>query len=194
LRLESDHDIRSVEETNATARRRQLGLEWDHDENPKPDVIHTLLATRRAIVPYGPPDACYDDASSIALLYSGPEEPGPDRYAAVARRLQRDQMTRTLPGQDSELRTFPPLQTCAAWAVRWAPAGIVLIAACDGWEPSQDLQKLAEKKSVRIVIQPLSVIPQEFITRLRRRVFVSKTVRFHSDAEPLMTRLAQWRI
>jgi hypothetical protein len=194
LRLESDNDVRSVEETNATARRRQLGLEWDHDEDPKPDVIHTLLATRRAVVPYGPRDACYDDASSIALLYSGPEEPGPDRYAAVARRLQRDQMNRTLPGNDSELRPFPPLQVCAAWAVRWAPAGIVLIAACDRWEPSEDLLKLAEKRSVRMILQPLSVIPRELMTRLRRRVFVSKTVRFHSEGELLMTRLAQWRI
>ncbi len=92
------------------------------------------------------------------------------------------------------MRQFPPLQACAAWAVRWAPAGIVLIASCEGWEPSQALLDLAQKRAVRMIILPLSVIPQEMIARLRRRVFVGESLRFHPKGRRLLKRLAQWRI
>ncbi len=194
LGLESDGDVRSVEDVNSTARKRQLGLDVEPEQEPKADSIHTLLATRRSVVPLWCSHAVYDDETSIALLYSGPEPPGPERYDMVVRRLRPEQICRTEPFQDSELCHFPPLEVCSAWAVRWAPAGIVLIAACEGWRPSQELVDLARRKEVRMIIMPLSVIPRNYLTRLRRRVFVSQTLRFHPGGERLRTRLAEWRV
>jgi hypothetical protein len=192
---ESDGDIRPVEDANATKRKQQQGLEWNKEQEPPPDSIFTFLATRKQVTTIREPHAQCDDATSIALLHSGPEAPGPERYDAVTRRLRPEQLCRSMPGEDTVLRHFPPQQACAAWAVQWAPEHTVLIAAYCGWEPSEALADLAKQKGVRMVLLPISVIPRELITRLRRRVFVSETMRFHpEEGERFMTRLAQWRI
>ena len=192
---ESDGDVRPIEDANATRRKQQQGLEWIKEQEPPPDSIFTLLATRRQVRTIWEPHAECDDATSIALLYSGPEASGPERYEAVARRLRPEQLCRSISVGDTVISHFPPQQACAAWAVCWAPGHLVLIAAYCGWQPSEALSNLAKQKGVRMVLLPISVIPQELITRLRRRVFVSETMRFHpEEGERFMTRLAQWRI
>lgn len=192
---ESDGDVRAVEDANATYRNERLGLEWNKEHEAPPDCIFTILATRKHVRTIWEPHAQCDEASSIALLYSGPEAPGPERYDAVTRRLRPEQLCRSMPGQDAVLSHFPLKQVCAGWAVQWAPEHTVLIAAYRDWEPSEALIELANKKGIRMVILPISVIPQELITRLRRRIFVSETMRFHpEEGERFMTRLAQWRV
>lgn len=192
---ESDGDIRIVEDANATKRKQQRGLEWNPAQEPPPDVIYTILATRKGVSAIWGPHAQCDDATSMALLYSGPEAPGPERYDAVIRRLRSEQLCRSTPQEDTTLCCFPPRQACAAWAVRWAPDHMILITACRGWEPSEALIELAMQRRVRMVILPIAVIPQELITRLRRRVFVSETMRFdREEGDRFMTRLAEWRV
>jgi hypothetical protein len=194
---ESDGDVRSVDEPNLTRRRMQLGELREGAELPQgvppADCIHTLCATRSENAAWWGPMVQYDFASSIATLYSGPET-GPARYDAVTSNNPPEMVCRENPSSDRDLARFEKDQVAAAFAVKWA-RNLAVVAAYTGWQPSPALMEMARARWVRILVVPIEVIPRTLTIRLRRRVFVAKTIRMNQGAgRRLENRFVNWRL
>jgi len=82
----------------------------------------------------------------------------------------------------------------AAFAVKWA-RDLVMIAAYPEWRPCSGLLEMAHSRAVRLVIVPIGVIPPTMTIRLRRRVFVARTIRTHQGVgRRLENRFVNWRL
>ncbi|MGB7758703.1 MAG: hypothetical protein WBL61_02685 [Bryobacteraceae bacterium] len=194
---ESDGDVRTVDEPNLTRRRMQFGELREGgrlpDGVPPPDCIHTLCATRSENTAWWGQMVQYDFTSSIATLYSGPET-GPARYDAVTSHNAPYLVCRENPSSDPDLRGFERDQVVPAFAVKWA-RDLVIVAAHAEWQPSAALVEMARGRGVKVLVVPIGVIPETMTVRLRRRVFVAKTIRMNQDVgRRLENRFVNWRL
>lgn len=191
---EADGDHRSVSDANAAYRKAQLSdIPWlantTDTGDEQPDAIYTLSATR-----YVHGDTCpgvnHDIVSGIGLVYTGPEC-GPERYGAVVnsgRPIPRED-----PSSDSDIEAFELIERNIAFGVKYA-SGAVLVAHYEGFQLSRKLKSYAKAKGVRIIPMPLTVVPRYLQMAVQRRIFLSKTMRWHEFGDRVAERMVFWRI
>lgn len=192
---ECDGDHRSLPDPNAAYRRNlQIpdlpGVEHSVLEtDEEPDVIHTLSATRRV---HGVtcPGINHDIASAIGLVYTGPQS-GPERHRAVTEGSRP--VPRLDPSCDDEIAGFELVERNIAFCVKYA-SGAVLLAHYKGFRLTAKVEEYAKRRGVQIIRMPLSVIPHYLQTAIQRRIFMSKTMRWHEFGDRIADRMVFWRI
>jgi hypothetical protein len=192
---EGDGDHRSLLDSNAAYRRNiqlsdmpEVASTIDASDH-QPDVIHTLSATRFV---HG--NTClgvnHDLASGIGLIYTGPEY-GPERHRIVTESGRA--VPRVDPSSDSELQTFALVERNVAFCVKYA-TNVVLLAHYDGFRMSSKLARYAKRKNVQIIRMPITVLPRYLQIAVQRRIFLSKTMRWHEVGDQIADRMVFWRI
>jgi hypothetical protein len=196
FRRECDGDHRSLMDVNAAYRRRVQFADPQNtartipvDGEQDPDLIHTISATR-----CGEGETCpgvrHDIASSIGLVYTGPEC-GPARYKAVLESGRP--VPRTDPSCDPEIVEFDLIERSLAFCIKYA-TDTVLLAHYKGLRLTPKVENYAKKRGVRIIRMPLAIIPRHLQIAAQRRVFLTKTMRWHELGNRIADRMVFWRI
>jgi hypothetical protein len=182
----TDGDHRSVEDVSAHGRRRRLE---DGDGDPAGEVIYTLSATRisTGALCQG---VSYDLASTIALLYTGPEL-GPERYKIVTE--SGYPFAIASPGEDQEFTPFELHERGVAFAIRYATTAVV-VCHYEGFRRSDALETYAGAHHVELVTVPMSELPKRLQKAVQTRIFVAQTTRFSAAAVKLLERAVHWRL
>jgi hypothetical protein len=192
---EGDGDHRSLLDSNAAYRRTvQISdlpgvASTIEAGNEEPDVIYTLSATR-CVHGVTCPGINHDIVSAIGLVYTGPQF-GPERYQAVTESGRP--VPRLDPSCDSEIAGFELVDRNIAFCVKYA-TGAVLLAHFQGFRPTAKIEEYAKEKGVHIIRMPLRVLPRYLQIAIQRRIFMSKTMRWHGFGDRIADRMVFWRI
>jgi hypothetical protein len=191
---EGDGNHRSVIDSNAARRNLQLAdlpgvANTLPASNERPGEIYTLSATR-CVHGVTCPGINHDIAAAIGLVYTAPQS-GPERYQAVTQSGRP--IPRLDPSEDPEIAGFELIERNIAFCIKYA-TDAVLLAHFQGFQLTAKLEEYAIAQGVQIIRMPLTVIPRYLQIAIQRRIFMSKTMRWHELGERIGDRMVFWRI
>ncbi len=174
-----------IHDSNPAQRRIELGLPGASGRGSDPDMVYSLYYIVRAGEELYPGLIVRESLDALVLLYTG-EEMGPDRYAAITARPERQQC-RMHPSLDTSLLTFPGGERGVAWAVKYAQQAVIVVHHPE-WRPSLGLAGFAAERGVSLLTLPLDVLPAETVDRLQRLHYMYPALKKHPGNERIVGR------
>lgn len=158
------------------------------DNLPEQDSVYSLLATTQSLEPVFERHIEREHLTSLTLLYSG-DGMGVRRYEAIMRQPKMYQC-RTGPREDKDLKDFKSHDLGLAWALKYARKNVLAVAR-RGWEPCEAIKGFAARKSKRILMVPLDVLPAGLVERIGRLHFMSNALKAHPECDRIIARFVQ---
>lgn len=184
----SGNSSKAVYDANQTQRNIDLMNNTPFDKTePPPDSVYSVFYTygKEGVLCGG--HIFKNHITSIAFLYT--KDMGVKRYTSITKRDKRFQC-RAAPYSDPELSVFPLSELGAAWAIKYAQDA-VLIAARDGWSPSQKLRDFAGRKKIEMIRLSLSRFSPETIERMRMIHSISTPLKKHPERDGILKRFIE---
>ena len=91
------------------------------------------------------------------------------------------------PDEDWELSQFSYPEKLVACGIKYAEK-IVLVVCGPSWKPSENLQKFAIERKIRIVLLPLSIISHDALERMKNFHLISTPLKKHPNMEEIVDR------
>jgi len=176
----------TVHEGNITGKLLSLGFNPTKKQGyPQEDYIYTIFRSISKTEFFLKGHLRIENLSSMAINFTS-KYLWFERYKELTKR-EKKYLCRHYPIDESDFQKLSLQENIIVWGIKYAK-DTILILAYPGWKPSKNILEFSSYRNIKILQKPLSILPVEYIKRLKINCYVSNALKKHPQCDEIVDR------